>query len=493
KKALDTNHKIIVVINKIDRDAVRPEFALNATMDLFLELGAGDRALDFPVVYAVGRDGKAGLESDLNKMTDITPLFDAIIKHIPAPTGDSQKPLQMLVTSITGDDFKGRICIGRVYNGVIKAGQEVVHINRLGESKKYRLTSLMTFSGLGRVETTEGSAGDIMALAGIPDVTVGETIADPIEPHVLPLINIEEPTVKMTFLVNDSPFAGQDGQFSTSRQIKSRLLKELETDVALKVEEINSVSWTVSGRGELHLAILIEILRREGYEFQVSRPQVIVKEINGEKLVPFDKVYIETPEEFQGAVIQELSARKGEMIDMKKIGDTVLLEFVVPTRGLFGYRNEFLTNTKGLGVMNTIFHKYDKDPGNWQEGTQGSLVACETGTTNFYGMGNIQGRGILFFPPGAKVYEGQVVGQNSRNEDIRVNVCKTKVLSNNRNKGDTHDELLKEPKIMGLEDALEYIKDDELVEVTPKNIRIRKLYLSEISAKRAERKERQGQ
>ncbi len=294
-------------------------------------------------------------------------------------------------------------------------------------------------------------------------------------------------------MVNDSPFAGEDGQFSTSRQIKARLLKELETDVALKVEEITSVSWTVSGRGELHLAILIEILRREGYEFQVSRPQVIVKEINGQKLVPFDKVYIETPEQFQGTVIQELSARKGEMTDMKKVGDTVLLEFVVPTRGLFGYRNEFLTSTKGLGVMNTIFHQYAKDPGNWKEGTQGSLVAHETGTTNFYGMGNVQGRGILFFPPGVKVYEGQVVGQNSRNEDIRVNVCKTKTLSNNRNKGDTHDELLREPKIMGLEDALEYIKDDELVEVTPKNIRIRKVYLDEISAKRAARKEKAEQ
>ncbi|MFH1423561.1 MAG: translational GTPase TypA [Candidatus Nealsonbacteria bacterium] len=493
KKALETNHKIIVVINKIDRDAVRPEFALNATIDLFLELGAGERALDFPIVYAVGRDGKAGLEPDLSKMTDISPLFDAIIKHIPAPTGDSKKPLQMLVTSITGDDFKGRICIGRVYNGVIKAGQEIVHINRQGEAKKYRLTSLMTFSGLGKIETAEVSAGDIMALSGVPDATVGETIADPINPEALPLIHIEEPTVKMTFLVNDSPFAGEDGQFSTSRQIKERLLKELETDVALKIEEINSVSWTVSGRGELHLAILIEIMRREGYEFQVSRPQVIVKEINGQKLVPFEKVYIETPEQFQGTVIQELSSRKGEMTDMKKIGDTALLEFIVPTRGLFGYRNEFLTSTKGLGIMNTIFHKYDKDPGNWKEGTQGSLVACETGTTNLYGLRNVQGRGDLFFGAGIMVYEGQVVGQNSRIEDIRVNVCKTKVLSNNRTKGDTHDELLKEPKIMGLEQALEYIKDDELVEVTPKNVRIRKIFLDEISAKRAARKEKQDQ
>ncbi|MFH1575874.1 MAG: translational GTPase TypA [Candidatus Nealsonbacteria bacterium] len=492
KKALETNHKIIVVINKIDRDAVRPDFALNATMDLFLELGAGDRALDFPIVYAAGREGKAGLEQDLSKMTDITPIFDAIIQHIPAPLGDPKKPLQMLVTAISGDDFKGRICVGRIYNGVIKAGQEIVHINRLGESKKYHLISLMTFSGLNRAEALEVSAGDIAALAGVPDVTVGETIADPEHPDALPLINIEEPTVKMTFLVNDSPFAGKEGQFSTSRQIKARLLKELETDVALRVEEITSVSWTVSGRGELHLAILIEIMRREGYEFQVSRPQVIVKEINGEKLVPFEKIYIETPDQFHGTVIQQISARKGEMTDMKKTRDTVLLEFVVPTRGLFGYRTEFLTSTKGLGVMNTIFHKYDKDPGNWREGVQGSLVACETGTTNFYGLSNVQGRGILFFGAGAKVYCGQVVGQNSRGEDIRVNVCKIKTLSNNRNKGDAHDELLSEPRTMGLEAALEYIKDDELVEVTPKNIRIRKVYLDEITAKRAARAEKSG-
>ena len=490
KKALEMGHKIIIVINKVDKIDARIDFALNATLDLCLELGAGERALSFPVIYASGRDGKAGIEPDFSKMESIKPLFDAILEHIPSPLGDPAKPLQMLVTSISGDDFKGRICIGRIHNGVIKAGQEVMHINRKGESKKRRLTSLMTFASLGRVEAAEVSAGDIVALAGVPDATVGETIADPINPQALPLINIEEPTVKMRFLVNDSPFAGKEGQFSTSRQIKSRLLKELETDVALNVEEITGVSWTVSGRGELHLAILIERMRREGYELQVSRPQVIIKTINGQKMAPFEKVYLETPEQFQGIVIQKLSSRKGEMKDMKKIGDTVLLEFIIPTRGLFGYRTEFLTDTKGLGIINTIFHEYSKDPGNWQEDNRGSLVAYETGTTNLYGLRNVQGRGDLFFGAGVEVYEGQVVGQNSRSEDIRVNVCKTKVLSNNRNKGDTHDDLFQEPRIMGLEDSLEYIKDDELVEVTPKNIRIRKLYLSEIDAKRAGRKEK---
>ncbi len=490
KKALEMGHKIIIVINKVDKPDARIDFALNATLDLCLELGAGERALSFPVIYASGRDGKAGTTPDFTKMENIKPLFDAIIEHIPSPSGDPQKPLQMLVTSISGDDFKGRICIGRIHNGVIKSGQEVTHINRQGESKKYHLISLMTFVGLNRVETAEVSAGDIVALAGVPDATVGETIADPINPEALPLINIEEPTVKMMFLVNDSPFAGKEGQFSTSRQIKARLLKELETDVALNVEEITGVSWTVSGRGELHLAILIERMRREGYEFQVSRPQVIIKEINGQKMAPFEKVYIEVPEKFHGTVIQKLNSRKGELVDMKNVDSTVFLEFIIPTRGLFGYRTEFLTDTKGLGIINTIFHQYQEDPGNWKERNQGSLVAHETGTTNQYGLRNVQGRGDLFFGPGVEVYEGQVVGQNSRSEDIRVNVCKIKVLSNNRNKGDTHDELLQEPKTMGLEDALEYIGDDELVEVTPKNIRIRKLYLSEINAKRAARKER---
>jgi len=490
KKALEMGHKIIVVINKIDKAGARIDFTLNATLDLFLELGASENALNFPVIYATGREGKAGLEPDLNKMTDITPLFDAILKHIPLPLDDRQKPLQMLVTSISGDDFKGRICIGRVHNGVIKSGQEITHINKHGQAKKYRLISLMTFSGLNRVEVAEVSAGDIAALAGIPDVIVGETIADPTDPKALPPINIEEPTVKMTFLVNNSPFAGKEGQFSTSRQVKARLYKELETDVALNIEELTSVSWMVSGRGELHLAIFIERMRREGYELQVSRTQVIVKEINGEKMVPFEKVYVEVPEKFHGSVIQKLNSKKGELFDMKKVDSTVFLEFIIPTRGLFGYRNEFLTDTKGLGIINTNFYRYQLDPGNWKERNQGSLVAHETGTTNLYGLRNVQGRGVLFLGPGIKIYEGQVVGQNSRSEDIRVNICKEKQLSNMRSRGEGTTEHFNEPKIMGLEDALVYIGDDELVEITPKNIRIRKVFLDEISAKRAAREER---
>lgn len=490
KKALEMGHKIIVVINKIDKTGARINFALNATLNLFLELGADENVLNFPVIYAAGKEGKAGIEPDLNKMTDIIPLFDAILKYIPPPLGDRQKPLQMLVTLISGNDFKGRICIGRVHNGVIKSGQEITYINKHGQAKQHHLISLMTFSGLKRVEVAEVSAGDIAALAGIPDVTVGETIADPANPKALPLINIEKPTVKMTFLVNNSPFAGKEGQFSTSRQVKARLYKELETDIALNIKELTSVSWAISGRGELHLAIFIERMRREGYELQVSRPQVIVEEINGEKMVPFEKVYVEVPEKFQGSVIQKLNSRKGKLVDMKNVDGTIFLEFIIPTRGLFGYRNEFLTDTKGLGIINTNFYRYQADPGNWKERNQGSLVAHETGTTNLYGLRNVQDRGVLFLGPGIKVYEGQVVGQNSKSEDIRVNVCKEKQLSNMRSRGEGTTEHFNEPKIMDLEDALVYIGDDELVEITPKNIRIRKVFLDEISAKRAAREEK---
>jgi GTP-binding protein len=487
KKALEMGHKIIVVINKIDKDGSRPKFALEATMELFLELGVGDHSLDFPVLYASGRAGKAGLEPDLAKMTDITPIFEAIMRHIPAPIVDSQKPLQMLVTSITPDDFKGRLAIGRIYNGVVKTGQEITHINRQGESKKYKLISLMTFAGLGKIEAQIVEAGDIAAIAGIPDVTIGETIADAENPNALPLITIEEPTIKMTFMVNDSPFAGKEGEFCTSRQIRERLFKELETDVALRVQEIGT-SWIVSGRGELHLAILIERMRREGYEFAVSRPQVIVKEIVGKKMAPYEKVFIETPEQYQGAVMQKLGSRKGEVKEIKLHNGIAFLEFIIPTKGLFGYRSEFLTDTKGLGIMNTSFYQYQEDPGNWKERSNGSLVAHESGATNYYGLINVQDRGVLFLDHGIEIYEGQVVGQNSRTEDIRVNVCKTKQLSNMRSKGEGSDEHFNTPKTMDLEDALEYIGDDELVEITPKNVRIRKLYLTEMAEKQARRK-----
>lgn len=484
KKALEMKLKIIVVINKIDKPDARLNHVLNRTFDLFIELGADDDAAEFPVVYASAKNGLAGLETDINHMTDIDPIFDAIIKYVPKPTGDLTKPLQMMVTTIGADNFKGRIVIGRVYNGIIRAGQEIIHINREGSQKKYRLASLMTFAGLDKMETAETIAGDIVALSGIPDATIGETIADVESPVALPLLKIEEPTVKMTFSINDSPMAGKEGKFTTSRQIQERLLKELETDMALRVDDAEGTSWVVSGRGELHLAILIERLRREGYELQVSRPQVIVKEIDGKKLVPYEKVFIEVPESYSGAVIQKLGSRNGQMREMRIENGTAFLEFVIPTRGLFGYRAEFLIDTRGLGIMNTIFEEYNNDPGNWRDRDQGSLVAHETGASNLYGLTNVQDRGVLFIGPATQVYKGQVVGQHSRPTDLRVNVCKAKELSNMRSKGDGPAEHFNAPREMGLEDALEYIGDDELVEVTPKSIRIRKMILDENEDKR---------
>lgn len=489
KKALEMNHKIIVVINKIDKSDARPNYALDKTFDLFVELGADNQALNFPIIYAASKQGKAGQEADLSKMTDILPIFESILKYIPEPAGDPKKPLQLLISNIGGDNYKGRIGVGKIHNGAIKGDSDIAHINRDGRIKKYRLTSLMTFQGLGKTEVETAVAGDIVAISGIPDINIGETIADLDNPVALPLLNIEEPTVKLTILINDSPFTGKEGKFSTSRQIRERLYRELETDMALRVEDSQTANkWIVSGRGELHLAIFIERMRREGYEFQVSRPQVIYKEINGKKAAPFEKVFIEVPEQYNGAVMQNMGKRKGELIGMRNEKGIMMLEYVVPTRGLFGYRNEFLTDTKGLGILNTSFHGYFPDNGQWKEREQGSLVAHETGVTNLYGLLNVQDRGVLFLGPAISVYEGQVVGQNSRKEDIRVNVCKTKQLSNMRSKGDGSAEHFNVPKTMGLEDALEYIGDNELVEVTPQNIRIRKLYLTEIEAKRQTRK-----
>ncbi len=485
KKALEMRHKIIVVINKIDKPDARPKFVLEKTQELFMELDyANDSAIDFPVIYVSAKQGKAGNDPDLGKMTDITPVFEAIEKYIPAPDVHEDAPLQMLVTTITSDDFRGRIAIGRVQNGILRANQEVAHINRSGEIKKYRLTALMTFLGLERVDAVQVSAGDIVAIAGIPDINIGETIADAENPVALPLLKIDEPTVKMSFAINSSPFAGREGQFSTSRQIRERLYQELETDMALRIEDISTGGWMVSGRGELHLAIFIERMRREGYEFQVSRPQVIEKEVDGKTMEPYELVFIDVPDEYSGIIIQKLGARQGQIINMKSHNGATSFEFSIPTAGLFGYRSEFLTDTRGLGIINTLFDGYRLQSGKKIEREHGSLVAHETGASRLYGLLNAQGRGILFIGPSVEVYKGQVVGQNNRGEDIRVNVCKEKQLSNMRSKGEGSDEHFNAPHLMGLEEALEYIGDDELVEVTPKNIRIRKIILDETEEKK---------
>ncbi len=495
KKALAMKLKVIVVINKIDKPDARPNYVLDKTFDLFMELGAEDQAGDFPVVYASAKQGKAGLVPDLAQMTDIKPVFEAILAHVPASTGNASEPLQMRTTTITADNFKGRVATGRVLNGVLSAGQEIMYVNRAREMKKYRLVSLMTFEGLARVDADRVEAGDIAAIAGIPEVTIGETITSVEDPRPLPLLDIEEPTVKMTFMINDSPFMGREGQFTTSRQLRERLFKELESDVALRVADASSggpdapvgAGWEVSGRGELHLAIFIERLRREGYEFQVSRPQVISKKIDGKECVPYDEVSVEVPESYQGAVIQKLSSRKGELKDMRVENGIAFMEFSIPTRGLFGYRTEFLTDTRGMGIMHSVFDEYRVPPaGEWKEREQGSMVAHETGMTRLYGLLNVQDRGSLFIGPGVEVYRGQVVGQASRPQDIRVNVCKEKELSNMRSKNQGIDDHFDTPRTMDLEDALEYIGDDELVEVTPKSVRIRKKTLDEAEARRKE-------
>lgn len=478
KRALEMGHKVIVVINKIDRADARIEWVVNKTFDLFVELGASDEAAFFPIVYSSAKDGLAGLEPDLAKMRDIAPVFETILKEIPPPSGEADKPLQMLVTTIVGDNFKGRIATCRIYNGQIKAGQEVTQINHLGEMKKFRLTSLIGFSGLDKVEIQEAEAGDIVALAGIADVNIGETIADPNEAIALPLLDVEEPTINMTFSVNSSPFAGKEGQFKTSRQIRERLFKELETDMALKVVDGENGDWIVSGRGELHLAILIERLRREGYEFQVARPQVITKKTEGKILEPYEKVLIEVPEEYSGVVMQKMGARGALLQDMTTEKAVVLVEFIIPTRKLFGYRSEFITDTKGIGIINTVFAEFRENTGNSFERTRGSLVAFEDGPTTLYGLTNAQDRGTLFIGPGVRVYKGQVVGQNSRGDDIKVNVCKEKQQTNMRSRGEGVSEHFNAPKPMDLEDALEYIDDGELVEITPENIRIRKINLN---------------
>lgn len=485
RQALAKKLRIIVVVNKIDRPDARIDFVLDKTLDLFLELGADDEIADFPIVYASGKNGLAGLEPDLSTMTDITPVFEAVLKYIPAPTGDPEKPLQMLMTTLSSDSFKGRIAIGRIYNGRITAGQEVIHINRLGEMKRFRLASLMTFEGLGRADAKDAQAGDIVAISGIPDITIGETIADITSPVALPLLAIEEPTVMMTFGVNTSPFAGQEGQFKTSRQIRERLYKELETDVALRVEDLVTGEWSVSGRGELHLAIVIERLRREGYEFQVSRPQVIEKMVDGMKVTPYEQLFLEVPQDYSGVVMQKLGARRGELKDMQADENGITsFEFIIATKDLFGYRSEFITDTKGLGIMNMSFYKFAKDPGASLRRERGSLIAFETGVTSLYGLTGVQDRGDLFIGPAYQVYKGQVIGQHSRPEDLRINVCKTKQLSNMRSKGDGSMEHFNVPHVMGLEEALEYIGDDELVEVTPKSIRMRKKVLDETEERR---------
>ena len=485
KKAIAAGHKVIVVINKIDKPDARINWVVDKTFDLFVSLGASDEQTDFPIIYASAKQGKAGLAPDLSLMTDVKPVFETILKSIPAPVLPDVK-LQYLAVSLAYDNYIGKIAIGRLYAGSLKKGQEVLHVRRDGSSAKVRLTSVMTYDGLGRVETEAAEPGDIIAVAGIANISIGESLTDIETPTPLPPIAIEEPTVKMTFGVNTSPFSGKEGQYTTSRNIKERLERELQTDVALRVEPGESADrFVVSGRGELHLAILIEKMRREGFELQVSRPQVILKEVNGVTSEPVEQVFIEAPENLSGTVIEKMGKRRGEMKDMKVEHGTTYLEFTIPTRGLIGFRNEFLTDTKGLGIINSLFMGYEPYRGDFSGMTHGSIIAFEAGTSITYGLIPAQGRGQLFIGAGVEVYVGMVVGQSAKPEDVEVNVCKEKRLSNMRSKGDGGQEKLDTPRTMDLEDALEYIGDEELVEATPKSIRIRKAILDHLERKRA--------
>ena len=491
-KALAMKLKPIVVINKIDRDGARPLEVLDEVFELFMDLGADDSLLDFPVIYASSRDGYASTEPDGGEKKDLKPLFDAIINYIPAPDADVDAPLRMLISNIGVDEYVGRTAVARIEQGRITDGQNVVVCNESGFRKTSKVTYIYKFDGLKKVETDNAMAGDIILLAGLTDFNIGDTVCDPEFIDPIHFVNIDEPTLSMNFLVNNSPFAGREGTFVTSRHIRDRLYKEVETNVSMRVEDTDSPdTLKVSGRGELHLSVLIETMRRQGYEFQVSRPKVIYKEIEGRLCEPIEFLTVDVPEEFVGTVIEKLGTRKGEMVNMRPTSDNFTrLEFRIPARGLIGYRGEFLTDTRGNGIMNSVFDGYEPYKGDISSRTHGSMVAWEQGEAVPYGLFNAQERGSLFIGPGEKVYEGMIVGESSRGEDLVINVCKKKHLTNIRASGSDEALKLTPPVILSLEQALDFISDDELVEVTPKSIRLRKKILdTELRAEDRARKD----
>lgn len=477
KKSLDLKLKPIVVINKIDRKDARPHEVLDLVFELFLSLGAADEQLDFPTLYCIAKQGIA--KNELDQQSDsLSPLLDAIVTHVPPPPGDRSGPFQMLVTTIDYNDYLGRLGIGRITRGTIHLGSPMKIIHRDGAAEDARVTKIYAFEGLKRLEVEEASAGEVIALAGMEDVDIGETIAHQDDPTPLPFVAIEEPTLAMNFLVNDSPFAGREGKYVTTRHLSERLRRELRSNVSLRIELTESPdTFKVSGRGELHLAILIETMRREGYEFQVSRPEVIYKHIADVLCEPMEHVIIDVPEEYVGVVIENLGARRGEMQTMIANNGNARLEFVVPARGLIGFRGDFLTQTKGTGLLHHNFHGYEPFKGELQHRTRGALVSMEEGEAVAYGMWKLQERSVFFLDPGTKVYGGMVVGENSREQDMTVNVCRTKQLTNMRASGADEAVRLEPPRRLTLEQAIEWIGDDELVEVTPESLRIRKKHL----------------
>ncbi len=492
KNALALKLPVVVCVNKIDKPEARPDEVVDEILELFIELDATDEQLDAPFVFASAKAGKASMEADkAMEASDMKCLFDTIIDYIPAPEGDMEAGVQMLVTTIDYNEYVGRIGIGKVENGTIRVNQDacVVNFNDSEKNYKVKINKLYEYEGLERVEVKSATVGSIVAVSGIPDIQIGDTIASIENPQPIEVNKISEPTIAMTFSVNDSPFAGQEGKFVTSRHLRDRLQKELNTDVSLRVEDTDSAdSFKVSGRGELHLSILIETMRREGYEFQVSRPEVLFKDIDGKRYEPMELATIDVPEEFVGNVIEKLGTRKGEMVNMvPSKGGYTRLEFNIPARGLIGYRSEFLTDTKGNGILNTIFNDYEPYKGEIVSRPQGSLIAFESGEAVTYGLYNAQERGDLFIGPATKVYSGMVVGRNARSGDMEVNVCKKKQLTNTRSSGADDALKLTPPINMSLEKCIEFITDDELVEVTPENLRIRKKILDSNLRKKASR------
>lgn len=479
RKALALEKKVIVVVNKIDRPGARPAEVVDEVLDLFIELGANEDQIDFPVVYASAKDGYSSLDPTVRE-GDMRPLFDSILENIESPEGDIEAPLQVLFSSLDYDDYIGRIGIGRVERGRIHRNDMVVLCKTDGTQENVKISRLYQFEGLKRVEVEDAAVGDLICVSGIADLNIGETICAPDCVEPLPFVKIDEPTISMNFMVNDSPFAGQDGKYVTSRNIRDRLFKEVETNVSMRVEETDSTDcFKVSGRGELHLSILIETMRRENYEFQVSRPQVITKTENGQLLEPIELLIVEVPEEYVGAVMQKIGARRGELENMgTRDGGSTHLEFRIPARGLIGYRSEFMTDTNGNGIMNNLFAGYEPYKGDIQTRERGSIVVHETGETSAYGLFNTQDRGRLFVGPGVPVYEGMIVGECAKNEDIVCNVCKQKHLTNTRASGSDDALRLVPHTVLSLEQSMEFIKEDELVEITPHNIRLRKKILS---------------
>lgn len=482
KKALEQHLTPVVVINKVDRPGARPSEVVDEVLDLFIELGADEEQLDFPVVYTSAMNGTSSYDSELSTQEHtMKPVFDTIIKTIPAPIDNADEPLQFQVAMLDYDDFVGRIGIGRIFRGTIKVGDNVTVMKLDGSTQNFRVTKLMGFFGLKKLDIQEAKAGDLIAVSGMEEINVGESVVDPSKKEALPILRIDEPTLQMTFGTNTSPFAGKEGKFVTARQLEDRLQRELHTDVSLRVENTDDPgSWTVSGRGELHLSILIENLRREGYELQVSRPQVIIREIDGQKCEPFESVQIDTPDEYAGTIIQTLSERKGNMQNMESVGNgQTRLTFLAPSRGLIGYSTEFLSITRGYGIMNHTFEKYLPVVKNWNPGRRnGALVSINQGKTTTYATMGIEDRGTIFLDPGTEVYEGMIVGKNSRDNDISVNITKGKQMTNVRAAAKDETAKIKEPEHLTLEESLEFLNEDELCEVTPENIRLRKQILN---------------